>query len=479
MSNVLVLGVGPLPVDPTEHLHAPGIRVWHLAQVLHQQRHSVVLGIIEFGDFQDNPDAPSRPRQESLGDRISVCRFRYHSQRTPEALATLHTRSRFNCVVSTTDIMNDVAARMPARLPLWLDYLGDPFAERQLQAATFGSDASLLDLWRFMSEALIHGDRFSVASTPQKFTLIGQLGLAGRLNQFTAGLELVHVIPNSSRLMAEKPAQVKRPLKGSMIPLESFLVLWSGGYNTWTDPDTLFRGLESAMREDPAIYFVSVGGEIPGHDNVTFKRFRDMCEASPLSSHFLFVGWVSPDEMPNYYAQADAAINIDLPCYEAEIGTRTRIVDWVQSGIPVITTPLCEPARLLAQRELLEPFEPGSPQSLAQAVLSVKRNLDRARARALVAREFLDELFREEKTFAPLLEWAAAPQFAPDRTVPDPRWAGLASGPLLSDSLVARRNIELLGKFGAGRPRFRPGARKLPLWRRLVQPFSRRQGRRP
>ncbi|MGC8740488.1 MAG: glycosyltransferase [Candidatus Sumerlaeaceae bacterium] len=471
MSNVLVLGVGPLPIDPTERLHAPGIRVWHLANVIYRQGHSVVLGIIEFGDFRDNPEAASRPRQESVGDRFSVCRFHYHSQRTPTAIATLHERCKFHCIVSTTDIMNDAAARVPVRLPLWLDYLGDPLCERQLQAATFDNDASLLDLWRVMLEALLHGDHFSVASTPQKYTLIGQLGLAGRLNQFTAAHDLVSVIPNSARGILGQSGAQRRLIKGFLIPAESFLLLWAGGYNTWTDPETLFHGLELAMRRDADIYFVSVGGEIPGHDNVTFKRFREMCEASDLRSHFVFIGWVPPSEMPNYYMQADAAINIDLPCYEAEIGTRTRLVDWIDYEIPVVTTALCEPAKILAERKLVESFEPASPKSLADALVRLKEHHEEAKVRAQKARTFLDELFDEKRDFAPLLEWVANPTLAPDRRVSDPGVASRSLDVLFPDCEVAYKNAELLRRFcGVAGRKGGPSA-TTSFWQRVKRRF--------
>lgn len=474
MSNVLVLGVGPLPIDPTERLHAPGIRVWHLATVINSHHHSVVVGTIEFGDFRDNPNASFIPKQESVGDRMTVCRFQYHSQRTPEALATLHERCHFDCVVATTDIMNDLAARIPVRLPLWLDYLGDPFAERQLQAATYDNDASLLDLWKVMLRALLHGDRFSVASTPQKYALVAQLGLAGRLNQFTAGHDLVSVIPNSSRIMKERPIHRRGSVKGYLIPIQSFLVLWAGGYNTWMDPETLFYGLEQAIRQDPSIYFVSVGGEIPGHDNVTFNKFRALCDASECQNHFVFLGWVPPDEVPNYYLQADAAINVDLSCYEAELGTRTRLVDWLEYEIPVLTTALCEPAKLLAEKKLIEAFDPGSPASLANALLSIVKDPTRARERARLAKAFFDSLFDETSVFAPLLSWVEHPTFAPDRRIPAP-WFKVANAttPLIPDNEIARRHFEWLGKLESA---VRAGVRKAPsksIWRRLLGRFRR------
>ncbi len=470
MANVLVLGVGPLPVDKTDHLHAPGIRVWQLAQVVHQQKHAVTVGVIEFGDFQDTHDATVRLRQEALDDRLSVCRFRYHSQRTPQALASLHTFSHFDCVVSTTDIMNDVAARIPVPLPLWLDYLGDPLTERQLQAAVYNNDVSLLDLWRVMAEALLHGDRFSVASTPQKFTIIGQLGLLGRLNEFTAANDMVHVIPNCPKVIVEKPRHIRKPLKGALIPADSFVLLWAGGYNTWSDPETLFQGLERAIRKDPSIYYVSLGGEIRGHDNVTFHRFRERCEKSDLAAHFHFLGWVPPSEVPFYYAQADAAINIDLPCYEAEIGTRTRIIDWIHYEIPVITTPLCEPARLLADRGLVAAFAPRNADQLCEAILGVKSNLSEARSRANQAKMFIDELFQQDKIFSPLLEWVENPRYAPDRRFAETKaQSGSQLGNFLPDSLLTQKHREWLERCARGGSSANPPGRAKSFLTRLLQ----------
>ena len=45
-------------------------------------------------------------------------------------------------------------------------------------------------------------------------------------------------------------------------------MLWSGGYNLWTDVDTLFRGLEAAMARNPKVHFLSTGGAIDGTDTL-------------------------------------------------------------------------------------------------------------------------------------------------------------------------------------------------------------------
>src|SRR5438034_1242506 len=103
MSNVLVLGVGPLPVEKTDKVHAPGIRTWALASALAAKRHNVLIGLIQFGDFQSSIGHKYMSSPEPVGDNVNVCRLKYHVEETPRALASLHVSCRFQCVVSTTD----------------------------------------------------------------------------------------------------------------------------------------------------------------------------------------------------------------------------------------------------------------------------------------------------------------------------------------------------------------------------------------
>jgi len=47
-----------------------------------------------------------------------------------------------------------------------------------------------------------------------------------------------------------------RAFRGEKVPNDAFAVLWSGGFNTWADPDTLASGLILAMGREPRIHFV-------------------------------------------------------------------------------------------------------------------------------------------------------------------------------------------------------------------------------
>lgn len=446
MANLLVLGVGPLPFEHGEKLHAPGIRTWQFATALASARHFVTLCTIEFGDFKGDSKAPAPPAvRHDAGSNISLVKLTYHPTHTVQSIRTLHSATRFAAVVSTTDIMNGIAADLDLPIPLWLDYNGDPFAEKQLQARLYRHDGSLLPQWQLFLKGLARGDRFSVCSQPQRHAMIGQLGFCGRLTAPNSGNELVEVIPNCSRIMSERTPKRTTPLKGKQIPATAFLVLWSGGYNTWSDPETLFRGLEKAMESNGSIFFATTGGALEGHDDKSFEIFKNLVDQSPLRDRFVFLGWVPTEEVGAYYEQADLAIFTDRYSVEGELGSRTRIIDWAQYSLPIVCTDLCELTHQMASEGHIRTFPIGDADALAQAVLDSASSPAKLEAMAIGAKQWLDRELDETAALRPLVSWAAAPGFAADnKPVTDELEAGSQQSGLtrlLRDTTPQAHNI--------------------------------------
>lgn len=417
MANILVLGVGPLPFEPVDKLHAPGIRTWQIVSTLAAQRHFITLCIITFGDFKPGSTSQgSGTVREDLGSNISLIRLKYNPKETADSIRTLHVATRFGAVVSTSDIMNGLAVDIALDVPMWLDYNGDPFAEKQLQASMYNHDGSLLPQWELYLKGLARGDRFSVCSNAQKYALIGQLGYAGRFTGANSGEQLVHVIPNCSRVLSDKTPVRSKPLKGNSIPATSFLVLWSGGYNTWCDPQTLFNGLENAMSRDASIYFATTGGALDGHDTKSYEIFKGLVEQSTFRDRFIMLGWIPTEEVGSYYEQADVAVFTDKNSVEGELGTRTRMVDWIMYELPIVCTSLCEFARELSSRDLIYTFPVGDSKALADQLCRAAKNTDEIAEKAKLAKSWFKDNFKEDVMFAPLTVWAKSPKRSNDHT---------------------------------------------------------------
>ena len=131
--------------------------------------------------------------------------------------------------------------------------------------------------------------------------------------------------------------------------------------------------------------FVSTGGEISGHDELTYKHFEDLINSSKFKDRFHLCGWVSNEDLPNYYLEADLGINSDKFSYEAILGSRTRILDWVRVPLTFISTPLSDITNYLIENNLAYGFKHGDSDELSEKLVylsnhpnelsSVKENL--------------------------------------------------------------------------------------------------------
>ncbi len=126
-------------------------------------------------------------------------------------------------------------------------------------------------------------------------------------------------------------------------------MLWSGSYNTWSDVRTLVAGLERAMERNARIRFVSTGGEIPGHDESTYRRAGRARRRSRFADRFDLRGWLIADELPAVVAGSDLGVLTEKPIYEGMLGSKNRVVQWMSSGLAVAYNQIGDLGELLEQ----------------------------------------------------------------------------------------------------------------------------------
>ena len=156
-----------------------------------------------------------------------------------------------------------------------------------------GSDRGMTTTVGFLRRILRRGDVFSVCGQPQEHMLVGELAMAGRLNRKTFGYEFVRVVlPGSMRSSEGSGVSGNGDWRSDRrIAPEDFVVLWCGGYNTWTDVDTLFDGLAWVMQRNNRVHFVSVGASTYDRPGNMYERFLERINASPLKERFHMLGW--------------------------------------------------------------------------------------------------------------------------------------------------------------------------------------------
>jgi glycosyltransferase involved in cell wall biosynthesis len=255
-------------------------------------------------------------------------------------------------------------------------------------------------------------DRFSALSRPQRLALVGQLGCVGRLNAATACQELVQVIPYGLWPDDLPP----------LAPLPStaeFRVMWSGSFNTWTDPETLSEGVSLALREEQSLHLEVLGGAIANYHEGGYARFRQGLEqhGAPMDRISL-LDWQAYRALPDAYARCHAGLSLDRWTYEAVLGSRTRVVHMLAAGRPVVSTAVSELTRDMAEAGVLIPVETGHARSLADGLLRLAR-MNRAQLDHLSVRcrQVAEDRLNAAQMGQELGAWVREPKFAADHPV--------------------------------------------------------------
>ncbi|MGM0367178.1 MAG: glycosyltransferase [Actinomycetota bacterium] len=418
MSKILVLGMSPLPFENDRKVYGTGIRSWQFMRPLLDDGHEICAC-----NFAIPSAYPENLKPKFLsGFKHGSYSFSYNilPQKDFEDMGTvkrIYDQFKPDCIVGCTFYPSYIAARLLKSLenkpPFWADLFGHVMAEAQARAAVDGDDGCLFHYWNSEYNIITSADMFSCVSGRQEYALVGELGAVGRLNRFTSGYNFSCNIPCG--MPDEEYSHARNVIRGKNgISEGDFVVLWTGGYNTWTDTSTLFCGLEMAMKEDDSIKFVSTGGEIPEQDIKTYPRFLEKIRGSKFRDNFLMEGWIDGKDVPNYYLEADIGINIDQDIYEVRLGSKNRILDWFRAGLCVLSSNVCELTEIIKENRIGYTFKPHDSQHLKEKLLYLASNREKVKQAGKKGQEFARANFNFTVTTRRLRKWADNPVHAPD-----------------------------------------------------------------
>jgi len=416
VTKVFLIGPGPIWGPETTFFNAQALRTWQIATVLRESGHEVILTILQTeGAARKEPNQPPLIAGEKDGLPYATVNAADPAEIVPIV------QSRFDqyesdCLVAINLNAAWIASQLATSHPMWVDLYGHLMGEAQAKSCRYNSDDYLAHFWARERLVLRRGDRFSTASYCQMYATLGELGAVGRLNQYTPTHPFVDVIPAAaSRIFLEIP-NLRPPFlfRGKRFPPDAFAVLWSGGFNTWTDPQALAGALSLAMERDKNIYFVATGAAIPGHDEITYQQFVSEMEKSGYADRCLLLGWIEAKDLPALYRECDLGLNMDALNYETLFGTRTRLVNMMAAGLPILTTLGTELSEIIREYQLGYTVKVGDVQGYADMILHAARNTAERRTLAAKARQYALTHFSEQAVARPLLRWIQNPSRAPD-----------------------------------------------------------------
>lgn len=425
MTRAKVLVVTTDPV--TQAMPGPAIRAWHLSEQL-AHRHEVTLHSTVACDRSHPAFNTSGPDSSGAGD--------------PQAMI-----SGADAVVGPSSLPRHWPCLLASEVPLAMD-LYDPYHLENLEPDGRSSASEhrfrVSHLVGVIGEALERGDFFLCASERQRDFWLGSLAGAGRVNPDTYQRDprlrsLIDVVPFG--IASEPPARRGPGLKGVLagIGAGDRLVVWGGGVYDWLDPCGAIEAIDRLKEAVPQVRLVFLGMSNPNPaipEMRVAREARELSESLGLTGRQVFFreGWVPYDTRADYLLDADVALSTHPDHIETRFSFRTRVLDYLWAGLPMLLTAGDELAELVRSEGIGVVVEAGDPEAIASGL---KQLLDSpppaARVREVAAR------FSWEIAAEPLLQWCENPRPAADR---DPSLGGAASGSPTSGSPAPGRRPE-------------------------------------
>jgi len=335
-----------------------------------------------------------------------------------------------------------------------------------------------------LNHQMLIGDFFLCASDRQRSFWLGQLAALGRVNAYTYSRDseldsLIAVAPFG--IPSLPPVATRAGIRGVVPGIEEGdkVIIWGGGIYNWFDPETLIRAVGRLAQTHPNVRLFFLGVKHPNPDvpeMIAVSEARALSDKLGLTRKNVFFNeaWVPYEERQNYLLDADLGVSTHYQHVETTFSFRTRILDYLWAGLPIVSTEGDSFGDLVAKEGLGVSVPERDEVALAAALESLLFDEEAgALARANVAR--VREEFTWEKVLAPLVEFCRNPLHAADRIVVDGKkpkastsLAIAAGGTKSSNHTGVRRDVDrvvyylrngglgaVVERFGARRARIR------------------------
>ena len=299
--------------------------------------------------------------------------------------------------------------------------------EQLEQARELGFDrwkATVASATDVLNAQLRRGDFFLCASERQRHFWLGQLAAVGRINPENYSNDetldrLIDVVPFG--MSDSDPVQTRHAIKGTVpgIGTEDKVVIWAGGVYNWFDPVSLVEAIGELAQRRPNVRLFFLGMK---HPNPHVPEMRAAVEAMRRSEEHGLTGihvffnhtWVDYDDRHNYLLDSDAGVSTHYEHVETTFSFRTRILDYLWAGLPIVTTGGDSFGDMVRDKGLGVTVGSGNVRELAEAleiVLYDDEFADRARGNIATLRTG----FTWSGVLAPLMKFCRDPRPAPDR----------------------------------------------------------------
>jgi glycosyltransferase involved in cell wall biosynthesis len=426
----------------TERMAGPAIRAWNTAGVLAAEHEVRLVTVNPRCAPPESPFPVLRATARDLGAHVDWADVVVVQGHVLEMVPTLMRADSRKIVVC--DVYD----------PMHLELLEQGKQDNDEQRAK-----DVIGVTTMLNRQLERGDFFLCASERQRHFWLGHLAALGRLTPSLYDADptvrsLIAVAPFG--LSAKPPQRTAQAMKGVVpgIAETDKVVLWAGGLYSWFDPLTLVHAIAALRTRHQDIRLCFLGTkhpnpEVPEMD--VAARTRALAHRLGLTGEHVFFNetWVPYADRQNWLLDADCGVTTHFEHVETTFAFRTRVLDYLWAGLPIVTTDGDSFAELVRREQLGVVVAAEDEVGLAAALERVLYDEEfAAAARERIAA--VRERFIWETTLAPLVEFCRNPRPAADRL---PGNGPLVRAEPLGAAGVLRRDLELVKAYlDAGGP---------------------------
>jgi glycosyltransferase involved in cell wall biosynthesis len=225
------------------------------------------------------------------------------------------------------------------------------------------------------------------------------------------------------------------------------LLLWGGGLWDWFDPETLLRAMEGLKDSRPDIKLLFMGVHPPDRDGgppAMALRVMELAEKSGLMDRTVFFNkdWVPFDKRADYLLESDLAVCVSPGSLENAYSFRTRLVDALWAGLPIVCTRGGSMADFVELHDVGLCTRPGDADQLRDCLLRALEPDAQSRFRANIG--LCQRLLRWDKCAEPLVEFCQKVEdgrFQPRR---EPAWLPILQYAYYKITSQAEKILEIL-----------------------------------
>jgi glycosyltransferase involved in cell wall biosynthesis len=271
---------------------------------------------------------------------------------------------------------------------------------------------------------LVTGDFFLCAHERQRDFYLGMLAGTGRVNPLSYDVadrdmrHLLAVVPVG--LSPDRPAPTRAVLRGvhPAVARDDFVLIWGGSLLDWLDPLSLIRAMARITAARPAVklfFMSSMNPVVDAPHGIAEAAMALSRDLGLLDRAVIFHrDWIAYEDRADYLLEANVGVTTHREHLETRFSVRTRVLDYLWAGLPLISSAGDVFGELIDQQQLGLTVPPGSVEALAHAIVKLTDDAEFRQTCAANVRRIAAE-FEWEKVAQPLVDFCRAPHPAIDR----------------------------------------------------------------